>query len=340
VESCVWLAADFCDGIRISMTPHIETNCRICLAPHPVLQAYALKAPWIVGINPTSEQESALYFCSQCESKFFSAKFSETEISTMYEGYRDDLYLKRRHKWEPWYTKSVNTAIGHSEPTLLARKQHLKSLLEQEIDTSRIKSPIRVLDFGGDEGQFIPELNSIEFRAVLEISKVSPKQNVVSLANWDEAKDFNPDFIMICHVLEHVDNPRELIQRAAEILPIGGLLYVEVPLDYPPSLNTSFSRSWYLGTLKFMRKIRPLWIASDFLGLVSKRFFKKQFPGTVVKQNEHINFFTENSVTSLCDEYGFAHVASSEYLATVAVPILKTVALGSLFQKISARHQK
>jgi len=314
------------------------TTCRICLAPHPVLHSFALKAPWIVGPNPDLSQESALYFCAFCESKFFSARFSESEISTMYEGYRDDAYLRRRRKWEPWYTKAVNDAIGHSEPTLLARKQHLTELLNNQQQSGFVSFPTRVLDFGGDEGQFIPDLKSIQSRAVLEISKVSPKENVISLSDWTEAKAFKPDFIMICHVLEHVDNPRELIEKAAEILPIEGLLYVEVPLDYPPKLSKTFTKSWYLASLKGMRKIRPIWIIADLSGLVSKRFLNRQLPGSVVKQNEHINYFTENSVKSLCKEFGFQHVASSEYLATVSVPILKTIALGVLLKKISPQN--
>jgi len=335
VEGRLWLAPDFCNGSQVSMSVQEITTCRVCLAPNPVLHSFALKAPWIVGKNPSSDQESALYFCPSCESKFFAALFSTSEISTMYEGYRDDSYLRRRRKWEPWYTKAVNTAIGHSAPTLMARKQHLTTLLETQIDKGAVRQPTRVLDFGGDEGQFIPDLKSIESRAVLEISKVSPKENVISLADWDEARTFNPDFIMICHVLEHVDNPRVLIQKAAEILPEGGLLYVEVPLDYPPQLSKSFTKSWYLTSLRLMRKVRPVWIMADLLGLVSKRFFGKQLPGTVIKQNEHINYFTESSVKSLCKEFHFSHVVSSEYLATVAVPILKTVALGAIFKKSS-----
>ena len=316
------------------------TICRICLASNPVLHSFALKAPWIVGPNSSLGQESALYFCNRCESKFFSAKFSTTEIATMYEGYRDAVYLRRRKKWEPWYTNAVNEAIGHSESTLLARKKHLMELLLNQQKLGIINYPTRVLDFGGDEGQFIPDLPSIRSRAVLEISKAVPRENVLSLADWSEAKAFNPDFIMICHVLEHVDNPRELVQRAAEILPIGGLLYVEVPLDYPPKQSKSFTRSWYLALLKRVRKVRVVWIAADFLGLVSKRFLKIQMPFTVVKQNEHINFFTENSITLLCREFDFEHIASSEYLATVDVPILKTSALGTLFLKTSFSNQE
>ena len=322
------------------MSTTVSKTCRICLAPDPVLRSFALKAPWIVGDSPTADQETALFECSHCESKFFSAKFSDTEIATMYEGYRDDTYLSRRHHWEPWYTKSVNRAIGHSEPTLIARKQHLTGLLLEQMSENKVVQPKRILDFGGDEGQFIPDLESVVSRAVLEISKVSPRKDVISLGSWDDAKNFQPDFIMICHVLEHVDNPRELIQQASDILPVGGLLYVEVPLDYPPTLGESFTKTSYLKRLKFMRKIRPLWIFADFLGLVSKRFLGRQLTGTVVKQSEHINYFREKSLKSLCQEFNFIQVTSSEYLATVSVPILRTVALGILFTKASITDQK
>ena len=106
--------------------------------------------------------------------------------------------------------------------------------LEKFLKEKQHQSPRRVLDFGGDEGQFIPDIDSIEARAVFEVSSVSSLEGVNRFRDWTQVRGFSPDMIMMCHVLEHVENARELVETAFSVLASGGLTYIEVPLDSPP----------------------------------------------------------------------------------------------------------
>jgi len=101
------------------------------------------------------------------------------------------------------------------------------------------------LDFGGDVGQFIPEIETIQRRAVFEVSGLDPIRGLRTIGDWAEAGLFEPDLIMICHVLEHVTEPRQLIESAARVLTRNGLLYIEVPLDAPMGISKAFAGSGY-----------------------------------------------------------------------------------------------
>lgn len=43
----------------------------------------------------------------------------------------------------------------------------------------------------------------------------------------------SPDLVMICHVLEHLNDPVALLSEVNQVIDPQGMLYVEVPLDMP-----------------------------------------------------------------------------------------------------------
>jgi hypothetical protein len=101
--------------------------------------------------------KSQLVSCSSCDIKYFTAPFSSEEFERMYNSYRGTEYQQRRHRYEPWYSKKINDAIGHSTEVLEVRRLHLEDLLLSAINPDGSKATLkRVLDVGGDEGQFIP----------------------------------------------------------------------------------------------------------------------------------------------------------------------------------------
>ena len=173
-------------------------TCRWCKSSNVLKVAVGAKARWIVE-EPSSIETSNLLKCKNCELVFFSSSFSNTEINRMYSGYRSSEYQQRRAKYEPWYTKKINAAIGHSTDVLILRRKHLENLLNgvSERNPGSIKSPTRVLDVGGDEGQFIPKIESITHKAVLEVSGVRPVDGAQILSSWNEVDNFMPDMIMI-----------------------------------------------------------------------------------------------------------------------------------------------
>ena len=251
----------------------------------------------------------------------------------MYSGYRSSEYQQRRAKYEPWYTKKINAAIGHSTDVLILRRKHLENLLNgvSEKNPGSIKSPTRVLDVGGDEGQFIPKIESITHKAVLEVSGVRPVDGAQVLGSWNEVDDFSPDMVMMCHVLEHIETARENIENASRALKPGGLLYIEIPLDRPLNISRLFSTPLYMKYTEFLCKATPFFVIADLLSLISRRFLGRPIPGAVIKQNEHINFFDGASINFVVETFGFELIHESIYKPSSGVPVLDVSASGTLF---------
>lgn len=313
-----------------------ETNpaCRWCESIKIHKVAVGAKARWIVE-EPSTNEISQLMECNDCGLVYFSATFSDGELTRMYSGYRGPEYQKRRARFEPWYSKKINNAIGHSADVLKIRLQHLESLLVDVLrkHSEAIAPLTRVLDVGGDEGQFIPRIDSIVEKAVLEVSGVRPVEGAKVFASWSEVHNFSPDMIMMCHILEHIEEARENVENAARVLKKGGLLYIEIPLDRPVKIAQIFSRPLYMRYTKFLCKIPSLFVCADLLSLVSRRFLGRPVPGAVIKQNEHINFFDGATVKTVVEEFGFELLQESVYKPSSGVPVLDISAAGLLFLK-------
>jgi hypothetical protein len=310
------------------------TECRWCLSHNIHTIAFGAKARWIVE-TPSSDEVSCLMKCDDCGLVYFSKSFSDAELRRMYSGYRGSEYQRRRARYEPWYSEKINNAIGHSSDVLTVRLQHLESLLSDALtrNLKKVSPPTRVLDVGGDEGQFIPRIDSIIEKAVLEVSGVRPVDGARVFTSWSEAANFSPDMIMMCHVLEHVESARENVENALSILQPGGLLYIEIPLDRPSNIGRVFSRPVYMGYTRVICKVPLLFVVADLLSLVSRRFFGRPVPGSVMKQNEHINFFDGATIASVVEVLGFELLRESVYKPSSGVSILDVSASGSLFMK-------
>lgn len=306
--------------------------CRWCNKGEVLRKSYGAKARWIVE-NPRSEVLTELVECPVCKLVYFTVDFSEVELQRMYDGYRGGAYLKRRHRYEPWYTKRVNQAIGHSPIVLEHRRRHLRSLISDAVDRGVARSPSRVLDVGGDEGQFIPDIESITTKAVLEVSGVRPIEGVGNLGSWREVEAFQPDLIMMCHVLEHTSGARDMVLSSAVALSEGGLLYLEVPLDRPSRLPRVMSHRRYAAYTRCLARHPALFMFADGLSLLSKRILGRPIIGSATKQNEHINFFDEASLSQVLENLGFQKVVESVYKPSSGVPILDVSALGVLYRR-------
>lgn len=309
-----------------------SVKCRWCTSKNVRTVAFGAKARWIVESSFTDEV-SRLLKCDDCGLVYFLAPFSDTELTRMYSGYRSFEYQKKRARFEPWYTKKINDAIGHSADVLTLRLQHLENLLSNALGKNlhEISSPTRVLDVGGDEGQFIPRIDSIVEKAVLEVSGVRPVEGAQVFSSWEEVDNYSPDMIMMCHILEHVATARENVENAARVLQPGGLLYIEIPLDRPNKIGGLFSTRMYMRYTKLLCRIPTLFVLADLLSLVSRRFIGKPIPGAVIKQNEHINFFDGFTITKVVESIGFELIQESIYKPSSGVPVLDVRASGTLF---------
>lgn len=89
----------------------------------------------------------------------------------------------------------------------------------------------RVLDYGGDEGQFIPDEFADIDRYVYEIQGNKVIDGVTLLNEKEKISELEWDFIFCNQVLEHLSAPREYFKELVSYMSKGTLLYIEVPME-------------------------------------------------------------------------------------------------------------
>lgn len=99
------------------------------------------------------EKETHIIHCPRCRAYYSSYRPSDDEMDLLYEGYRDETYQKTREKYELTYTKEFNESLFAPSDGGEFRRMNISKFLSPVIGKTVIK---KVLDFGGDKGQFIP----------------------------------------------------------------------------------------------------------------------------------------------------------------------------------------
>ncbi len=184
------------------------------------------------------DDETDMIYCPECNFYYSSNRPDDEKMDRFYTGYRDETYQKQREKYEPFYTKEFNHDLGFSKDSLEFRKKILSDIIQKYVPQDSISN---ILDYGGDSGQYIPDIFNSKHRYVYEISDVNPIEGVTRIDNFEDLKDINWDLIMCCHVLEHVSDPKKILDQIFTSLPVNGYLYIEVPYeDYvDPFINTN-----------------------------------------------------------------------------------------------------
>lgn len=161
--------------------------------------------------------------CTACSFIQTTLPFPEEGLSRLYVDYRADSYNEERIRYEPQYA-SIASQVGSADKELESRRGGLTAWLNQKIE---IGSDFSMLDFGGAEGRFLPDLPAQKF--VFDIAPTAPCEGVVKVP--DESSLASYSYIQIAHVLEHVPFPLALTKRVASHLRPSGYLYVEVPQE-------------------------------------------------------------------------------------------------------------
>ena len=178
--------------------------------------------------------------------------------------------------------RDFESMAGHLSPAKRFQRGRtfVEHILRLEKLTRRIRSnePVRLLDFGCGFGEFLAACSVFGFDCSgVDRSTARRDGAVVPIfSSFEELNDAKP-FHVIClfEVLEHLDDPRELLAKLATKMVSGGILILETP---------NCSGVTGISSLDDYRKIHPL---------------------------DHINAFTRETLTSIAERTGFRGVRSS-----------------------------
>jgi hypothetical protein len=267
------------------------TSCAVCDGPIRHVKR-ALVAPFLAKRIWNRKPFSLdLVRCQACGFMFYNPRLDDAELQRAYGGYRSNEYLEMRNKFEPWYTEKFNADLA-SDSHYESRRAKLAPIFKQNLDGRKIR---RVLDYGGDHGDLMLGLFGDAELLVYDISGATPAPGVIATSNPAAC---HADLIINSNVLEHVGSPRALVSEILQAAPSGGLIFLEVPCEAALGAKRIIRR---MAQIAFMAVARPS-LASHVIR-----------PATLYMMHEHVNYFTEQSLTTLMTKSGGKVVASGYY---------------------------
>lgn len=241
------------DDVYVDYPYEEESNNKCIICKGNCVERKAHFAPFIVErMFKGVDFKTKLIKCTSCNTYFSLYRPSDEEMNNLYFGYRDEEYIRVRCK-----TEQYNRNIYYNDTIESVRRKEIEIFLGEEFDYGSIKY---LLDYGGDEGQFIPLKFENAEKYVYEISGNKTRKGIYAINEFDDISNYNWNFIMCCHVLEHVSDPLMILDKIINSLN-KGFFYLELPYE-------TFVNSY-----------------SD------------------VEINEHINFFTMESIEQIAKIY-------------------------------------
>ncbi len=161
-----------------------------------------------------------------CEHCFFiqtKIPFRDEDIMHLYQDYRTPTYNEERIRFEPEYA-TIAAAIGQDQAEVSTRRSALTAFLGKVVQTSQADT---ILDYGGSDGRFIPDIPGSKF--VYEISSMEPIPGVTRVTSESELGTYS--VVLLAHVTEHVTHPLQLVRKLSTYVKPGGYLYIETPQE-------------------------------------------------------------------------------------------------------------
>jgi hypothetical protein len=254
--------------------------------------------------------------CSACGTQYFDLLVTDKQLSRLYDNYRGEEYFKQRSRFEPWYTRAINSGMG-GESEMSKRRIALRNVLSQ----AGVKDDFRsVLDHGGDRGQMLRDLKA-DRKAVHEISGITCDFGVEAIGE-PEMRAVKWDLILSCHVLEHLTYPSRLVADLVSLGRAGTVYYIEVPNESVPRCRfneSAVQRRW----LEWLITHPHLFKLFDFLSTGIRARLGVALPFMFFPLREHLTFFTVSGVKTMLTENGLfvrtAKILETGHIGIVAV---------------------
>lgn len=267
------------------------STCVICDSPIRRLKR-ALVAPFVAERTWKRKPFCVdLVGCDTCGFKFYNPRLDDKDLSNLYRGYRSPEYQRMRFATEPWYTPSFNADLA-SPNSYVIRRAKLAPILRQHLGEQKIG---RILDYGGDRGDLVVGLVDGAEPFSYDISGIDVAPGVTPTKDPTACK---PDLIVNSNVLEHVGFPRVLVNEILNAAPKGGLVFLDVPCEFP------------FGFARLARRIAQIAVMTLMRPATSRYILR---PATLYMMHQHINYFTEHSLRVLMESCNGEVIATGTY---------------------------
>lgn len=223
----------------------LAQHCVVC-GSHSITKKLGLFAPFmasrlfelpLVKVNDGSGERFLDVFtnaiwCDDCGAVFSQMRPDVDELARVYEGYRGPEYNRIRGFFEPGYARW--NAMMSSDAEWQNRQSLSCSFLQDSIDPASIG---RILDYGGDKGQFIPQIFTSGEKFVYDISGAGVVDGVRIVNDLTEVGKV--DFAMASNVLEHVSYPQEIMADIVGTCRSGTYVFIDVPQESPQQTSVT-----------------------------------------------------------------------------------------------------
>tara|TARA_Y100000590_G_scaffold456156_1_gene606183 strand:- start:1090 stop:1911 length:822 start_codon:yes stop_codon:yes gene_type:complete len=207
-----------------------DKKCYLCNSNH-------LEMKYIINEKPEMETDFGIkkkdyfrevYKCKDCE---VYNNFHKYDLDKLYsESYNEATY---NNNILEQYNKIISFSINKSD-----NKHRVKRIVDYLKNHNKNFDEIDVLDIGSGLCVFLGELKKYGFKThCIDPSNISTQHAIENvgvnsafhghLNEYKENKKF--DVITLNKVLEHVQNPIEMLSKAKNLLNDNGLIYIELP---------------------------------------------------------------------------------------------------------------
>lgn len=232
--------------------------------------------------------------CSSCGFLFYNPRLDDADLGALYRGYRSPEYQRMRQASEPWYTPKFNEDLA-SAASYEIRRAKVGAILREHLGAHKVGC---ILDYGGDRGDLVAGLIDGAEAYVYDISGVQAAAGVTAV---DDPAACKADLVVNSNVLEHVGLPRVLVSEMLRACPAGGLFFIEVPCEIP------------FGASRIVRRIAQVGLMTLLHPSLARHILR---PACLYMMHEHINYFTEKSLTKLLRGSDAIVVASGTYASS------------------------
>jgi SAM-dependent methyltransferase len=180
--------------------------------------------------------------CQTCSHVFLSPTFSDEELNRLYSDQCvKETKLQYRASEEcsgKSWAEQNKLPSGDGQLKIESANSYRSKRLCEIVHSVRSRDSIySILDYGAQTGELTKAFMGSKRLAYDKNIGDLKDENVKAIRDHTGICQMAPyDLIVLSHVLEHVPKPLELLKFLSDQLSHNGLLYLEVPLEYPGSV--------------------------------------------------------------------------------------------------------